>query len=210
VGVKYKLADLLVEMPPDHIELDDELRARENMAPVGREFGAPPMRIFFDTEFTALHWDTKLISIGLVAEDERSFYAELSDTYQITDCAHFARDVVLPLLDGGEARMSWVDLSLRLGNWIEGFEHPVILSTDSLAWDWPWIQKLFAEPGTWPANLVPDPLLLTMNYLVDYDRFEETLERVFAGLRRHHALDDAKANRLGWIAAGGDIRGNES
>lgn len=28
---------------------------------------------------------------------------------------------------------------------------------------------------------------------------------VAGGLRRHHALDDAKANRLGWIAAGGDI-----
>jgi hypothetical protein len=24
-------------------------------------------------------------------------------------------------------------------------------------------------------------------------------------LRRHHALDDAKANALGWMAAGGDV-----
>lgn len=45
-----------------------------------------------------------------------------------------------------------------------------------------------------------------MNYLNDFDAFNEAVEEAFAnGLRRHHALDDAKANRLGWIAAGGDI-----
>jgi hypothetical protein len=36
-------------------------------------------RIFFDTEFTGLHKDTTLMSIGLVAEDGNSFYAEFVD-----------------------------------------------------------------------------------------------------------------------------------
>jgi hypothetical protein len=44
-----------------------------------------------------------------------------------------------------------------------------------------------------------------MNYLNDYDLFVEAVEKAFRSLRRHHSLDDAKANRLGWIAAGGDI-----
>jgi hypothetical protein len=45
-----------------------------------------------------------------------------------------------------------------------------------------------------------------MNYLMQFDEFEPAIERAFAaGLRRHHALDDAKANRMGWISAGGDI-----
>jgi len=35
-------------------------------------------RIFFDTEFTGLHKDTTLISIGLIAEDGRTFYAEFN------------------------------------------------------------------------------------------------------------------------------------
>ena len=44
-----------------------------------------------------------------------------------------------------------------------------------------------------------------MNYLNDFDAFEEALEKAFEdGLRRHHALDDANANRIGWAAAGGD------
>lgn len=37
------------------------------------------MNIFFDTEFTGLHKDTTLISIGLVDENGNTFYAELSD-----------------------------------------------------------------------------------------------------------------------------------
>lgn len=37
------------------------------------------MKIFFDTEFTGLHKNTTLVSIGLVDEAGRSFYAELND-----------------------------------------------------------------------------------------------------------------------------------
>lgn len=37
---RYRLADLLAQMPPGRIELTDEQKAWENMRPVGREFGA--------------------------------------------------------------------------------------------------------------------------------------------------------------------------
>lgn len=37
------------------------------------------MKIFFDTEFTGLHKDTTLVSIGMVTEDGSQFYAELTD-----------------------------------------------------------------------------------------------------------------------------------
>ena len=36
-------------------------------------------KIFFDTEFTGLHQNTTLISIGLIAETGQTFYAELTD-----------------------------------------------------------------------------------------------------------------------------------
>lgn len=166
------------------------------------------LRIFFDTEFTDLGIKPRLISIGVVSEDGREFYAELTDTWQPEHCSRnpFVLESVLPLLEGGAARITLTELTLRLGNWLEDFERPVQLATDSLSWDWPWIQEIFETPGTWPENLDGKPLLLTMNYLNDYDKFNEAVERAFAGgLRRHHALDDAKANRLGWIAAGGDI-----
>ena len=158
------------------------------------------MLIFFDTEFTDLHWEAKLISVGLVAEDGREFYAELSDTYQIADCGDFTREVVLPLLEGGEAWLTLPGLSLRLGNWLEDFEQPVTLATDSIEWDWPWIKMIFSNPMTWPTNLNHSPEELLFDADVG-ESFNDAVELAFiGGLRRHHALDDAKANRLGWLA----------
>lgn len=96
------------------------------------------MLIFFDTEFSELGVDPRLISIGLVSEDgERSFYAELSDTYQLSDAGDFAWLAVLPLLESGETLMTMPELGERLLVWIETFGEPVTLTTDSLAWDWP-------------------------------------------------------------------------
>ena len=45
------------------------------------------MKVFFDTEFTGLHKNTTLISIGLVDEYGRAFYAEFNDydKSQVTD-----------------------------------------------------------------------------------------------------------------------------
>ena len=37
------------------------------------------MKIFFDTEFTGLHQNTTLISIGLISECGKTFYAEFTD-----------------------------------------------------------------------------------------------------------------------------------
>lgn len=158
------------------------------------------MLVFFDTEFTGLHWEAKLVSIGLVAEDGHEFYAELSDTYQNADCSTFAHAEVLPLLERGGVRMTLPALSLRLGNWLEGFEQPVTLATDSIGWDWPWIKMIFADLMTWPTNLNSSPETLMFDADAG-EQFNNAIELAFSGgLRRHHALDDAKANRLGWLA----------
>ncbi|MHB1592527.1 MAG: 3'-5' exoribonuclease domain-containing protein [Sulfuricella sp.] len=160
------------------------------------------LRIFFDTEFTDLVTDPRLISIGLVSEDgARTFYAELSDTWRPEYLGDFAREAVLPQLEGGAVRLTMAELSEQLRAWLEAFGEPVRLVTDSLSWDWPWIQEIFEDLDAWPPNLDGKPLILTQE-----TEFNLATERAFSGgLRRHHALDDAKANRLGWIAAGCDI-----
>jgi hypothetical protein len=163
---------------------------------------ADQIRVFFDTEFTDFDAARKLISIGFVSEDgRREFYVELTDTWRPEDCRDnpFVRETVLPLLEGGAARMTLAELTGRLGEWIEAFGHRVLLATDSLSWDWPWVEAIFNEPEIWPSNLDRVPLLLTD--LQDFGVFTQVVEKAFAaGLRRHHALDDAKANRLGWVA----------
>ena len=157
------------------------------------------MLIFFDTEFTDLCIDPRLISIGLVSEGGREFYAELSDSYSPKDCGAFTQEAVLPLLQGGDALMTMNELALRLGEWIEGFDEPVKLAIDSMAWDWPWIQEIFYDSGKWPKNLDGKPELLRDQ------AFDLAVEQMFQHpgeprLRRHHALDDARANWFAWIS----------
>lgn len=52
------------------------------------------MRIFFDTEFTGLHKETTLVSIGLIGYDGKRFYAELTD-YDKDQCDDWLRKNVL-------------------------------------------------------------------------------------------------------------------
>lgn len=52
------------------------------------------MYIFFDTEFTGLHKDTTLISIGLIDKDDNCFYAEFND-YDITQVDDWINDNVI-------------------------------------------------------------------------------------------------------------------
>jgi hypothetical protein len=60
------------------------------------------MKIFFDTEFTGLHKDTTLISVGLVAENGDSFYAEFAD-YDITQVDEWIQKNVIENLWTGKA-----------------------------------------------------------------------------------------------------------
>ncbi len=162
------------------------------------------MLIFLDTEFTNLNLAAKLISIGLVEEaGERTFYAELSDTYVTADCSPFAREAVLPLLEGGPALMTLRELGERLATWIAylpGKECASFVS-DSVAWDWPLVWDIFQARGAWPDRLSREPV--PIHPLVAYPAFEHACERAYRDdlLRRHHALDDARANRAGWAAA---------
>lgn len=160
------------------------------------------MLVFFDTEFTELSKDSCLISIGLISEDGKEFYAELYDAYEIPRrYSPFVQEAVLPHLTGGDSRISMETLTLRLGNWLKSIDSPVRLVTDSISWDWPWIRKLFLLPGTWPENV--DRIPVSLDELIDSPFYESIVEQEFQDhvprLRRHHALDDAKGNRRAWL-----------
>lgn len=163
-------------------------------------------RIFVHTEFSDRTPKAKLMSIGLVDESgEHKFYAEPSDTWQPSNVGEFAQRQVIPHLDGGASRLPMVTLKKYLAAWIKGLRVPVMVATDSLQWDWPLVETLLKQ--RWPKNLARVPLLLTMDYLCEFDAFEVAREAAFAsGLRRHHALDVALANRQAWYTSGGDIR----
>ena len=61
------------------------------------------MNLFFDTEFTGLHKDTTLVSIGIVAENGKKFYAESADCDE-NQCDNWIKENVLAhtILAGNE------------------------------------------------------------------------------------------------------------
>ena len=52
------------------------------------------MNLYFDTEFTGLRKNTTLISIGIVSDDDKKFYAEFCD-YNFTYCDKWIKENVI-------------------------------------------------------------------------------------------------------------------
>lgn len=161
------------------------------------------MKVFFDTEFTGLHQNTTLISIGLVAEDGNTFYAETTDfdTNQVDEWIQtnvVDRLSILPRLvsaDETDMRVSGNKATVRhyLQKWLEQYES-VEMWSDCLAYDWVLFCELFGGAFSIPKNVYYIPFDLATLFKVkgidpDVNREE------YAGLtggNKHNALWDAK------------------
>lgn len=145
------------------------------------------MKLFLDTEFDNLVPHNKLISIALVDENMEYFYAELTDTYKVRECSDFVKKDVLPLLRGGEHRMTEHECALKIAQWIEDRDCDVILACDNYSWDVPHLVKLLNKAVVWPSNLNKSGVIFRFS-LMDYD--EVPIVEEF-GFKVHNALDDA-------------------
>lgn len=180
------------------------------------------MLLFCDTEFTDFI-GTQLISIGLVSEDgKHEFYAEITD-YNRKASSEFVKKNVENLLDHDKYGMTFNEASARLGSWIEelgGEKHEHQICVD-YGTDWELLIDLLDY--NLPPNLATEPTMLFVALDADiYIRgsmigtpdmkwfhgetrkqfFDEFLAHFFrTGANQHHALEDAKANRAGWIRA---------
>ena len=74
------------------------------------------MKIFFDTEFTGLHKDTTLISIGLIDENKRTFYAEFSD-YDETQCDEWIHENVIKHLKWSKEGSVENFMTIHVNDW---------------------------------------------------------------------------------------------
>lgn len=162
-------------------------------------------RIFFDCEFQGI-WvpDAKLLSVGLIDQVGREFYAEVKLTPQLIDgCDSWVRTNVFPHLQGGEFAMVFDEIGRRLYAWLRRLapDSKLLLTTDSPDYDWPYLQALLNVPG-YPENMVPHAYDIDMPSEAAWVRYRDVLDE-FAkrhGHRSHHALDDAKANCAAWFA----------
>lgn len=154
------------------------------------------MLIFLDTEFTGLSHQPsarKLLSLALVAEDgSAEWYAEL-DGWELADCDPWVQRHVVPLMTG--PRLSRNAAMASLHDWFAARPRSVQAACDS-AIDWHFLLGLL---GDLPSNLAAQRHDLAP--LIDTASYNNTLTAYFAkGHPEHHALHDARAYRLGWLA----------
>ena len=173
-------------------------------------------KIFFDTEFTGLHQDTTLISIGFVTKHnqcEDTFYAELTDYDKLQLDPWLIKNVVVNLsldsLNGTEEQVYnnglctsdqtrvHGDSSLvakRLFYWLKPLGD-VEMWSDTLAYDWVLFNQLWGHAFSIPQNVYYIPFdIATMFKLggIDPDISREEFAQMTDGAQKHNALWDAR------------------
>ena len=140
------------------------------------------MKLFFDTEFTGLHKNTTLISIGIVSEDGRTFYCELNDynesqvndwirenviaklrfkrpskdeDEQLAATRHESNPVPNNLYNGYsiEFRGTMADLRYQLNTWLNQFKETCYFWSDCLSYDWVLFNHIFGDAFSIPENV---------------------------------------------------------
>jgi hypothetical protein len=150
----------------------------------------PFMKLFLDTEFTDFI-DIDLISIGIVSEDGREFYAERTD-YDVSACSPFVRVAVLPQLNQGEVLQGGkAEIGKRLCEWLNEFSS-IEICTDYFG-DWELLLDLLDAQG---SRLTTTIAYLNIAKHIDTRDVEMYWKQ--NGRRSHHALHDARANRYAY------------
>ncbi len=166
--------------------------------------------LFLDTEFTRLpppisegyRIRPQLISLALVSDKGREFYAELTDGWSINECSDFVRNEVLPSLGKVQgASCTRTELALRLQEWFQSLPEPATLVYDYFL-DWNLLANAFRgnDPGKLPPNNIDEKLLLQPEITND-PVYQHALNRTFSrDWPPHHALADARAIMAGYTA----------
>lgn len=128
------------------------------------------MKIFFDTEFTGLHKNTTLISIGLIDENGRTFYAEFSD-YDDSQCDKWIKENVIKHLkfneygtklpglnfgykDNVEVKSNKLTIQTYLEQWLMPYDE-IELVSDCCHYDMVLFIDIFGGAFDIPANINP-------------------------------------------------------
>lgn len=172
------------------------------------------MKIFYDTEFTGLHKNTTLISIGMVAQTGKKFYAEITDYDRIQVNDWIRENVINNLLyrntyltcgNGSVAELG--DTTVAVGtitfvkdsfaDWLrgltEGSEEQVYMWSDCLAYDWVLFCDMFGTAFDIPSCIYYIPFDICT--LFEIKGIDPDINREeFAGMKgkKHNALFDAE------------------
>lgn len=167
-------------------------------------------KIFFDSEFTGLHQNTTLISIGLVSENGKTFYAEFTDydAKQLDDW--ITQNVMNNLLLGAfdmEKDYNPKDKNViikgdtktvqeALSKWLNQFGE-VEMWSDCLSYDWVLFNQLWGHAFNIPKNVFYIPFDLCTVFKLKGINPDISREKFIGDalpktkLKKHNALWDA-------------------
>lgn len=175
------------------------------------------MKVFFDTEFRGLHKNTTLISIGLISEDRRIFYAELTD-YDKEQCDDWIKKNVIAnlIITKLPSDKKYIpnyhigtkdNIAVTLENWFRQFKN-VELVSDVCHYDMVLLIDLFRNALNLPTNVCPSCHDINQDiaryYNIDLQTaFDKSREKILwdnykehaVGGEKHNALHDAKVIR---------------
>lgn len=159
------------------------------------------MLVFLDTEFTNF-LKPELLSLALVSEDGREFYAERMD-YDPTACSGFVRDTVLPLFGRVPgAACDREQFTERVRDWLQQLPAPVTVLYD-FAGDrdlLTWIASGHPTADLRPPANIAQKIQLGENTVCD-PVFEHAAALTYTDdWPQHHALADARALMAGYRA----------
>lgn len=172
-----------------------------------------PNYLFLDTEWADV-LGSNLVSLALVNEDgERVFYAERDPLPD--DPTEFVKRVVYPLLDRGAVAMTDVAMTTALRAFLASVPEPYILSdhpndlrlVDLVLAGFNLPDDQLRGCGSTPRPVLTRMLREGLMTVLFEDWFSTHPE---AAARRHHALVDAQALRMAWLATTGRIEAHWS
>lgn len=134
-------------------------------------------KLFLDSEFTGLHQATSLISLGIISECGKTFYAEFTDydKTQLNDWLEsnviantwvFKNDIQTLMGKVVDKESSWADVHVfgsseyikpHLEEWLSQFEKIVIWS-DCLSYDWVLFNQIWGHAFSIPENILYIPM----------------------------------------------------
>ena len=182
------------------------------------------MNIYFDTEFTGLHKDTTLISIGLISEDNKTFYAEFTDydESQVDDWIQTNVIDNLIIKNYGVQKDTWNETIVKgsktlikfyLSMWLSQFES-VQLVSDVSHYDMVLFIDIFGSAWDLPKNINPSCHDINQDIAECYNITEEqafdmSREEILIDCEvnisgdKHNSLYDAKVikesyERINW------------
>jgi hypothetical protein len=147
------------------------------------------MKYWIDTEFIERPNTIDLISLGLVAEDGREFYAESSEV-DWSRASQWTLETVRPQLDG--KAMEREEIGYAVHRFTDGDEHPVFWGYFP-AYDWVAFSWLFGGMDELPFHY-PQLCLDIKQWAIELG--DPELPRQSGA--RHHALADARWTKEAW------------